>query len=302
MSEEELTKLETALKSKDENTITEISISHSNAERVKLREDYKSKFNRELLEDIQKNMKGDLCTLLISIYRDPVEYDAELLYRAMKGIGTDDDILIEVICFRSTERLNQIKEKFKESYGKELVKEVESECSGEYKNTLKALLESERSQNKNPDLENCKNIAEELYKAGEGKLGTNDTVFVKYFTTLSPEELMLVGKEYHKSHKKNLVEVIESEMSGELNKVLKCILYGLISPSEYFARQISVAVKGVGTNDTQLIRSVVSRADEDMKMIKRYYKKLFNKDMAEEVKADTSGNYQKILLHLIGAN
>lgn len=302
MSEEELTKLEEALKSKDENTITEISISHSNAERVKLREDYKSKFNRELLEDIQKNMKGDLCTLLISIYRDPVEYDAELLYRAMKGIGTDDDILIEVICFRSTERLNQIKEKFKESYGKELVKEVESECSGEYKNTLKALLESERSQNKNPDLENCKNIAEELYKAGEGKLGTNDTVFVKYFTTLSPEELMLVGKEYHKSHKKNLVEVIESEMSGELNKVLKCILYGLISPSEYFARQISVAVKGVGTNDTQLIRSVVSRADEDMKMIKRYYKKLFNKDMAEEVKADTSGNYQKILLHLIGAN
>lgn len=302
MSEEELTKLEAALKSKDENTITEISISHSNAERVKLREDYKSKFNRELLEDIQKNMKGDLCTLLISIYRDPVEYDAELLYRAMKGIGTDDDILIEVICFRSTERLNQIKEKFKESYGKELVKEVESECSGEYKNTLKALLESERSQNKNPDLENCKNIAEELYKAGEGKLGTNDTVFVKYFTTLSPEELMLVGKEYHKSHKKNLVEVIESEMSGELNKVLKCILYGLISPSEYFARQISVAVKGVGTNDTQLIRSVVSRADEDMKMIKRYYKKLFNKDMAEEVKADTSGNYQKILLHLIGAN
>lgn len=302
MSEEELTKLEEALKSKDENTITEISISHSNAERVKLREDYKSKFNRELLEDIQKNMKGDLCTLLISIYRDPVEYDAELLYRAMKGIGTDDDILIEVICFRSTERLNQIKEKFKESYGKELVKEVESECSGEYKNTLKALLESERSQNKNPDLENCKNIAEELYKAGEGKLGTNDTVFVKYFTTLSPEELMLVGKEYHKSHKKNLVEVIESEMSGELNKVLKSILYGLISPSEYFARQISVAVKGVGTNDTQLIRSVVSRADEDMKMIKRYYKKLFNKDMAEEVKADTSGNYQKILLHLIGAN
>lgn len=293
MSDEELTKFESALKSKDENTITEITMNHSNAERVKLRSDYKAKFNRELLDDLKKYTSSDLSTLLISIYRDPVEYDAELLYRAMKGIGTDDDIVIEVICFRSFERLSQIKQKFQELYGNDLVKEIESETSGEYRTALKNLLETERSKNQNPDLDNCKKIAEELNNA-------NESVFVKYFTSLSTEELILVGKEYHKAYKKNLVQLVESKTSGDLQKLLKNIMYGLISPSEYFARQIATAVKGVGTNDTQLIRSVVSRADEDMKLIKRYYKKLFQKEMAEEVKADTSGNYQKILLFLIG--
>ena len=293
MSDEELTKFESALKSKDENTITEITMNHSNAERVKLRSDYKAKFNRELLDDLKKYTSSDLSNLLISIYRDPVEYDAELLYRAMKGIGTDDDIVIEVISFRSFERLSQIKQKFQELYGNDLVKEIESETSGEYRTALKNLLETERSKNQNPDLDNCKKIAEELNNA-------NESVFVKYFTSLSTEELILVGKEYHKAYKKNLVQLVESKTSGDLQKLLKNIMYGLISPSEYFARQISTAVKGVGTNDTQLIRSVVSRADEDMKIIKRYYKKLFQKEMAEEVKADTSGNYQKILLFLIG--
>ena len=293
MSDEELTKFESALKSKDENTITEITMNHSNAERVKLRSDYKAKFNRELLDDLKKYTSSDLSTLLISIYRDPVEYDAELLYRAMKGIGTEDDIVIEVISFRSFERLSQIKQKFQELYGNDLVKDIESETSGEYRTALKNLLETERSKNQNPDLDNCKKIAEELNNA-------NESVFVKYFTSLSTEELILVGKEYHKAYKKNLVQLVESKTSGDLQKLLKNIMYGLISPSEYFARQIATAVKGVGTNDTQLIRSVVSRADEDMKLIKRYYKKLFQKEMAEEVKADTSGNYQKILLFLIG--
>ena len=293
MSDEELTKFESALKSKDENTITEITMNHSNAERVKLRSDYKAKFNRELLDDLKKYTSSDLSTLLISIYRDPVEYDAELLYRAMKGIGTEDDIVIEVISFRSFERLSQIKQKFQELYGNDLIKEIESETSGEYRTALKNLLETERSKNQNPDLDNCKKIAEELNNA-------NESVFVKYFTSLSTEELILVGKEYHKAYKKNLVQLVESKTSGDLQKLLKNIMYGLISPSEYFARQIATAVKGVGTKDTQLIRSVVSRADEDMKLIKRYYKKLFQKEMAEEVKADTSGNYQKILLFLIG--
>lgn len=300
MSDEDLTKLQTALQSKDENTITEMTINLTTKERLQLRENYKSKFNKDLIEDIEKYTKSDLCTLLTSIYKDPVEYDADLLYKAMKGIGTNDDILIEVISFRSFSRLNKVKEKFKEKYNKDLISEVKSETSGDYRTTLINLLEKERSTNKQPDLDNCVKIAEELYGAGEGKLGTDENVFVKYFTSLSPEELALVGKEYHKKYKKNIVHVIENEIDGDLQKLFKSILYGIISPSEYFARQINGAVKGIGTNDTQLIRSVVSRMDIDMKMIKKYYRKLFGKNMAEDIKGDTSGNYQKLLLALIG--
>ena len=44
----------------------------------------------------------------------------------------------------------------------------------------------------------------------------------------------------------------------------------------------------------------VTRMDIDMKMIKKYYKKLFGNNMADDIKGDTGGNYQKLLLYLIG--
>ena len=114
MSEEELTKLESAIKSKDENTITDLTISHTTKELLSLRQSYISKFGRDLIDDIENYTKGDLRTILSSLYKDPVEFDTDLLYKAMKGIGTNDDILIEVISFRNFSRLQKIKQKFQE--------------------------------------------------------------------------------------------------------------------------------------------------------------------------------------------
>ena len=292
---DEVDQLEKAIKGKDESAVTNITLNHTNMERLKLREDYKKKFERDLLTDIEKYIKSDLQAPLLALYKDPIEYDADLLYSAMKGIGSDKDVIAEIICFRDFDTINKIKEKFKEKYKKDLVSEIKSETSGDFQKIVLILLEKERSKNTKPDLETCKKIAEELYKAGEKKIGTDESVFIKYFTTLSADELALVGKEYHKNYKKNIVHVIESEFGGNDKKLLIKILYGLISPSEYFARKINDSVEGIGTADKQLIRCIVSRCEIDMKLIRRYYKQIYKKDMIERVKDDISGEYQKLL-------
>ena len=292
---DEVDQLEKSLKGKEESEITNITLNHTNEERLILREDYKNKFGHDLLEDIEKYMRNDFKTALLALYKEPAEYDADLLYNAMKGIGSDKDVITEILCFRDFDRITKIKEKFKEKYNKDLVSEIKSETSGDYRKAVMNLLENERSQNTSPDLESCKKIAEELYHAGEKKLGTDESVFMKYFTSLSADELALVGKEYHKNYKKNIVEVINNEFSGNEQNLLKNILYGLISPSEYFARKINDSVEGIGTADNQLIRCIVTRYENDMKLIKRYFKQIFKKDMIQRIKEDTSGEYQKLL-------
>ena len=91
------------------NERTEITLSHTSEERYQIREAYTSKFGHDLIEDLKKYTKSDLSETLQSIYKEPIEYDADLLYKAMKGIGTNDDILIEVITFRSFEKLTKVK-------------------------------------------------------------------------------------------------------------------------------------------------------------------------------------------------
>ena len=229
----------------------------------------------------------------------PAEYDADLLYTAMKGIGSDKDVITEVLCFRDQKRINEIKAKFQEKYGKDLVAEIKSETSGDYQKIVLQLLEGGRQENAQADLQKCSGIADELYKAGEDKLGTDEATFIKYFTSLSPAELLLVCKEYHKKYKKNMLDVLKSEFDGNEKNLLIRILYSMFSPSEYFAEQIMYAVAGAGTNDAQLIRCIISRYSIDMKKVKKYYKKLYNKELLDAVKGDVAGNYGKILEALI---
>ena len=294
-----LDQLEAAVTGKDENALIDIAINNTNAQRVKLRDDYKAKFGRDLLDDFKNNFKSEFLDTVTGVFKTPAEYDADLLYTAMKGIGSDKDVITEVLCFRDQKRINEIKAKFQEKYGKDLVAEIKSETSGDYQKIVLQLLEGGRQENAQADLQKCSGIADELYKAGEDKLGTDEATFIKYFTSLSPAELLLVCKEYHKKYKKNMLDVLKSEFDGNEKNLLIRILYSMFSPSEYFAEQIMYAVAGAGTNDAQLIRCIISRYSIDMKKVKKYYKKLYNKELLDAVKGDVAGNYGKILEALI---
>jgi annexin A7/11 len=296
---DELEQFEKAVMANDESTLVNITVSHSNEERVKLRADYQAKFGRDLLKDFESKLKSDFKECMLGLYKPQAEYDADLLYFAMKGIGSDKEVITEVLSFRTPERLNEVKAKFQEKYGKDLVAEIKSETSGDYQKIAMALLDGKRGTNTSPDLQNCTNIAKELYDAGEGKIGTNEDVFIKYFTTLSKEELLLVCKEYHKNYKKNMLDTIDNEFGSHVQTLLKVILYSLYSPSEYFAKTINSAVAGAGTSDNRLIRCVLSRTGVDMKKIKKYYKKLFNKEMEEDIKGDLSGAYSDVIIGVL---
>ena len=161
---DELDQLQEAVNSKNENYFIDLSINKTNAERVKLREDYKAKFGHDLIEDFEKNFKSEFLETLVGVFKTPAEYDADLLYQAMKGIGSDKNIITEVLCFRNIDRINQIKEKFNEKYGKDLVAEIKSETSGDYQKIVMRLLEGDRTQAESADVQKCSSIAEELYK------------------------------------------------------------------------------------------------------------------------------------------
>ena len=296
---DELEQFEKAVMANDEKTLATITINHTNEERVKLRADYQAKFGRDLLKDFESKLSSDFQTCMIGLYKPPDEYDADLLYIAMKGLGSDKEVITEVLSFRTPDQIEKIKAKFQEKYGKDLVAEIKSETSGDYQKIAMALLDGNRGSNSSPDLQNCINIAKEIYDAGEGKIGTNEDVFIKYFTTLSKEELLLVCKEYHKNHKKNMMDTIDNEFSSHVQTLLKVILYSLYSPSEYFARQIHASIVGAGTSDKKLIRCLISRSGVDMKKIKKLYKRIYNEDMVAAIKGDVSGAYQEVLVGIM---
>ncbi|PNX65815.1 annexin d5-like protein [Trifolium pratense] len=62
------------------------------------------------------------------------------------------------------------------------------------------------------------------------------------------------------------------------------------------------AMKGMGTNDSTLIRVIVTRTEIDMQYIKAEYAKKYKKTLNDAVHSETSGNYRAFLLALLGPN
>jgi len=62
------------------------------------------------------------------------------------------------------------------------------------------------------------------------------------------------------------------------------------------------AMKGLGTDDSTLIRVIVTRTEVDMQYIKAEYSKKHRKTLNDAVHSETSGHYRAFLLSLLGPN
>jgi hypothetical protein len=113
--------LKKLLKEKGEPLINFI-LSKTKRERLELRQAYQSYFCKDLLNDIDSALSHDFKKVVMDLFRSPSERDATYLYRAMKGVGTDEEAVIEVLCSRSNVEIMKIKEEyrqlFKEDWGK----------------------------------------------------------------------------------------------------------------------------------------------------------------------------------------
>ena len=282
----------------DEAALIKICANRTNSQRQQIKAAYKATFGRDLISDLKSELHGKFEDAMIALFADPIEYDADQLREAMKGLGTNEDTLIEIIASRPPHILKAVKDRYQQKYQRDLETDVKKETSGTLQHLLIALLQCNRSVNSSPNVARCAEIAQEIHQAGEAKIGTDESVFNKYFCTLSPMELACVAQQYHKLTGHTILQAIDKEFSGDSKKALRTIVYATLSPSEYFATRVNDAIKGWGTKDHLLIRILITRDEIDMPQIKQYYKQLFGKDMVQAVKSDISGDYQKLMIEL----
>jgi len=283
----------------DEDTIIKIVANRNYIQRKQIYDSYRSQFDRDLISDLKSELRGKLEDIIIALFTDPIEYDAIELKKAMKGSGTNEDTLIEILASRPPWYIQKIKEIYKIKYNKELIDDIKSELSGDLKKVMEYIVNCIRSENTNIDENYCNQKVEELYNAGENKIGTNEDVFYKIFTECSSSEIYRINEIYNSKYGHDLKVAVNKEFGGKVKTLLYTMIYCISNPTEYFATRINTAIKGAGTNDKLLIRIMVSRSEVDLNNIKTAYHNLYNKDMVQAIKDDTSGDYKKFLVEML---
>ncbi|TKS79082.1 Annexin A1 [Collichthys lucidus] len=292
--------LEKAIKTKgvDENTIIEILVKRSNEQRQQIKEAYQQASGKPLETVLKSALKGDLEDVVLALLKTPAQYDAQQLKLAMKGLGTDEDALIEILASRTNREILDIKKAYKEEYKKDLEDHIRSDTSGDFRTALLELCKAGRTEGVNEVL--VDSDARSLYEAGEGRKGKNCSVFIEILTSRSAPHLRQVFERYSKYSKVDVAKAIDLEMKGDIENCLTALVKCAGSRPAFFAEKLHLSMKGKGTRKAILTRIMVSRSEIDMKRIKDEYKKAHGKTLYQDILDDTKDDYEKILLALCG--
>ena len=284
----------------DEETIINILSSTSNLDRQIIRFFYKKKFLNPIQSDIKSHLSKELRDLVFNMFDLPYEYDARELHNAIASLNRDDKTLIEIITTRPRSHLILVQKIYKKFYNTSLKDDLLNLDDKNFAQFLLTILSSKRPKEKTLEINDAYNIAKDLDKNGIKEYGIKVDLFKEIFVDKSREDLILISRAYYNLYKKNLYNAIDNEIFG-LNKILiKNILFGIITPDEYFAKKIYKAMKGVGNDIRTIFRVIISRAEIDLNEIKDCYFRDRNTDLINDINSECPGAYGKILVNLFG--
>jgi len=271
-------------------------IGHRNRlQRLLIIHNYKTVLGGDLLKDIESDTSGNYRRVLLMLMMPRPDMLAELLHEALSGAGTNDGVLIDIMTQFPYE-LPGVAAVYETKYGKSLESAIKADTSGSFEEVLITLLNTPRPPPEVIDPVRAATDAEAFYRAGEGRLGTNERAYMTLIASNSRAQLLLMDENYRRSHTKSMAEAIKSETSGHFrDTLLACIT----PPDQYFAKRIKEAVDGAGTNDLTLVTAFVANDRPELQMIATAYQNLYSTTLAKRVCGDVSGNYEKILMALL---
>ncbi|MEE6479121.1 hypothetical protein FKM82_012141 [Ascaphus truei] len=284
----------------DEDAVIDVIANRTIAQRQEIKSAYKSTVGKDLMDDVKSELTGNFEKVILGLLTPITLYDVQELNAAMKGAGTDEGCLIEILASRSPDEIKRINDTYRIKYGRSLEDDICSDTSGMFERILVSLSTAGRDQGSSVDDSLAKQDAKELYEAGEKKWGTDEVKFLTILCARNRKHLLKVFDDYKKISNKDIEASIKSEMSGHLEDAFLAVVKCLRNRPAYFAERLYKSMKGLGTDDNTLIRVMVSRCEIDMLEIRSEFKKAYKKSLHSFINGDCSGDYRKVLLKLCG--
>uniref|UniRef100_A0A674MEK5 Annexin n=2 Tax=Takifugu rubripes TaxID=31033 RepID=A0A674MEK5_TAKRU len=286
----------------DKEAILDLITSRNNAQRQEVITAYKNSFGKDLIEDLKYELTGKFERLIVSLMRAPAYHDAKEIHDAIKGVGTNEKCLIEVLASRNNKQMHEMVTAYKDAYGSDLEEDVIVDTSGHFKKMLIVLLQGSRDESGVVDASLVEQDALDLFAAGEEQWGTDEAKFIMILGNRSVTHLRMVFDEYQKITELSIEDSIKNELSGDFERLMLAVVQCVRSVPMFFARCLYKSMKGLGTADNTLIRIMISRSEIDMLDIRECFRLRYEKSLYNMIKDDTSGDYKRTLLNLCGGD
>lgn len=239
----------------------------------------------DLVDRVIGNMKDYLAS-----------FDADLLKFATKGFGSDERLIVNVLCTKTKAQLDAVDQKYRAKYHQTLKEYINSEMGGDLAEMLSYTQMAEDEFD-----------ATVLYKAFKG-LGCNKDAVIEVVCTRSAARLQAARAYYEKRYDENLLDRIRSELSGGLEYLVLRMFNGSRGRpdnGEVIANHEAEVIgngfqNGTWTSDaTQFVDKLTEFSVDELKPIQAAYEQIYSESLELSIKKHFSGSLEIALVSLL---
>ncbi|XP_068062042.1 annexin A6 isoform X2 [Anomalospiza imberbis] len=318
-----------------DNTLIRIMVSRSEIDMLDIREVFRTKYEKSLYNMIKEDTSGEYKKALLKLcggdddaageffpeaaqvaYRmwelsavkvelrgtvQPAgdfndDGDAQVLRKAMKGLGTDEGAIIEVVTKRSNAQRQQILKAYKAHYGRDLMADLKSELSGSLAKLILGLMLTPPQYD-----------AKQLRKAVEGA-GTDESVLIEIMATRNNQEIRAINEAYQEAYHKSLEDDLSSDTSGHFKRILVSLALGNRDEGPENLTQAQEDAKklaDVSSNDssdsleTRFLSILCTRSYPHLRRVFQEFIKMTNHDVEHAIKKRMSGDVRDAFVAIV---
>ncbi|VDK17866.1 unnamed protein product [Anisakis simplex] len=286
----------------DEPRLTHLMLSMNNQQRRMLFVPYKNKFGKDLISEIQRLCRRNFKNVMVALLESPTTLDVKQLRYSMKGLGTTERILIEILATRNNTELAAIRTEYQKAYGHSLASDVIGDTSGSFRQLLVSLLQGRRSESSWVDFSSAYQEAYKLSEACKRRARNLDADFNRVLVTQSYVQLRKIFEYFKEMAGYTIEQAITKFFRRDTRRGFLAVVASAVNKPKFFAQQLYASMKGLGTRNNDLIRLIVSRAEIDMAAISDEFEVAYGKTLVDYIRGDTSGGYRDALIAIVKGN
>ncbi|XP_029428081.1 annexin A10 isoform X3 [Rhinatrema bivittatum] len=258
-------------------------------------EAYRNMYGRDLIEDLRENLSDHFKDVMVGLMYPPPSYDAHELWHAMKGAGTEENCLIDILASRTNGEIFQMKEVYLMQYNSDLQQDIYAETSGHFRDTLMNLTQGNREEGY-ADPAMAGQDAMVLWEACQQKTGEHKNMLQMILCNKSYQQLWMVFQEFQNISGRDIIDALNECYDDYFRDLLVAIVLCVRDKPSYFAHRLHKAIHECGFHNKTVIRILIARSEIDLMNIRRRYKERYGKALFHDIKHFASGHYEAALL------